>query len=100
MRVRIPDGRERHFERLSDLRTGHPQPPERSDHLNAMILGAIRDHTRRRGAVQQPVRSFGAVAGDPLARGAVTDPGRLGGRAQRPPRILNASHQQLAALSD
>ena len=41
---------------------------------------------------------FGAVAGDPLARGAVTDPGRLGGRAQRPLRILNPSDQQLAAL--
>src|SRR5277367_4614253 len=44
------------------------------------------------------MRPFGPVAGQPLARGSVADPGRLGGRDQRPPRFLHAIDQQLAAL--
>jgi transposase len=56
------------------------------------------DHDRRRGAVQQALPALGAMAGQPLARGALADPGRLGGRAQRPPRHLNPLDQQLAAL--
>ena len=83
---------------MADLRAGHPQPPERSDHLDTPLLGSVRDDHRSRGAIQQATGPLGAVPGKPLARGAVTDPGRLGGRAQRPPRILDAIHKQLAAL--
>jgi hypothetical protein len=91
-------GRQRHLERLSDLRPGHPQPPQRRDHLNPLLVGAVRDHRRCRGAVKQTVAPLSAMARDPLARGAVTDPGRLGGRDQRPPRVLDTIDQQLAAL--
>jgi hypothetical protein len=34
----------------------------------------------------------------PLARGALADPGRLGGRAQRPPRHFNSLDQHFAAF--
>jgi hypothetical protein len=34
-------GQERHVERLGDLRTGHPQPSERSDHLEAALIGGF-----------------------------------------------------------
>jgi hypothetical protein len=67
-------------------------------HIDVKKLGAVRDQRGRGGALQQPVRPFGAVPRDPLARGAVADPGRLGGRAQRPPRVLEPLDEQLAAL--
>ncbi len=38
--------RERHLEALGDLRARHPQPPERGDHLDPALLGAVRDEHR------------------------------------------------------
>jgi hypothetical protein len=48
--------------------------------------------------VQETVRRFRAVAGQPLARRAVTDSGRLGGRRSDHPAFLDTVDQQLAAL--
>jgi hypothetical protein len=90
-------GRDRHPEALGDLSAAHPQPTERSDHLEAPLIGAVGHHDRSRGAIHQPSRPFQPVPGQPLARGAVTDSGRVGGLRQRPPRI-HAIDQQLAAL--
>src|SRR3954453_21599941 len=91
-------GRQRHSEQLSDLGAGEAQPPQRGDRLDAALVGAVGHDRRRRGTIQQPGRSARAVAGQPLARGVVADPGRLGGRAQRPPRDLDPLDQQRAAL--
>lgn len=89
------DRRDRHLQTLSDLRAGHPQPPQSRDHLDPPLIGAIGHHRRRRGAIQQPVHTFGAMAGQPLARAAVTDSGRLGSLRQRPPRILDTLDEEL-----
>jgi hypothetical protein len=35
--------RARHIEALGDLRAGHPQPPQRGDHFDAAVIGAVRD---------------------------------------------------------
>ena len=86
-------GRERHIERLSDLRAGHPQSPERRDHLDAPVIHSIGHQVRGRRAIQQTDWPLGPIADQPLARGAVTDSGRLGGLRQRPPRVLNTVHE-------
>jgi hypothetical protein len=90
--------RQRHVQHLGDLRAGHPQPAQRGDRLHAALIGAIGNHGRRRGAVQQPAGSLRPIAPQPLAGGALADSGRLGGPRQRPPRPLDTFDQQLAAL--
>src|SRR5947209_4029537 len=48
------DGRESHPKGLRDLRAGEPQPPERSDRLNALLAGAMWNRGGTGGAVQEP----------------------------------------------
>ena len=62
------DRRERHRERLGDLRAAQAQPPQRRDRLHAPLVGAIGDSRRRRGAIQQPELALDAITPHPLAR--------------------------------
>ena len=68
-----------------------------TDYLDAPLIGRSAT-SRRGGAIQQPGEPFGPVAGQPLARGPVTDSGRLGGLRQRPPRVFNALPRSSSAL--
>ena len=78
------DRRERHRERLRDLGTGEPQPPQRGDRPDPPLAGAIGDPRRRRGAIQQTELALGAEPPHPLARAADADFGGLGRLRQRP----------------
>src|ERR1700740_1716740 len=88
------DRGERHPEDLGDLRAREAQPPQRRDRLDSLLLGAVRDRIRRRGAVEQPELALGAVTPDPLAGAADADFGGLGCLRQRP-SLLNNSTAQL-----
>jgi hypothetical protein len=78
------DRRERHRQQLGDLGRGHPQAAQGDDRRDAIGGSAIRDMTRRRGAISEPVLARGAVTVDPLPCAADADPGGPGRRRQRP----------------
>jgi hypothetical protein len=47
------DRRGRHREQLSDLRARKAQPAQRSDRLDALLIGAVGDQLQRRAQIQQ-----------------------------------------------
>src|ERR1700740_2555498 len=87
------DRGERHPEDLGDLRAREAQPPQRRDRLDSLLLGAVRDRIRRRGAVEQPELALGAVTPDPLASTTHADLGGLGCLRQRPSFLHHPSTQ-------
>jgi hypothetical protein len=90
------DRRERPIEQLGDLRPRKPQPAQRRDHLDRLLAGAVGDHRRRRRAIQQPDRSLGPVATDPLRAGLIAHFGRLGGLRDRPALLEHPQDHPLA----
>src|SRR4051812_24880483 len=60
------DRRERPIEDLGDLGAGEPQAPQGRDHLDRVLVGAVGHTVRRRGTIEQPELTRGAVARDPL----------------------------------
>src|SRR4051794_7731203 len=92
------NGRRRHLQDLGDLGAGHPQPPERCDHLDPALVGAIVDLPGRRAAVEQARRTFGDEPPDPLAGRALADFGGRGRLRQRPVLVDDPRNQQLALL--
>ena len=79
------DGRERHTETDRDLRSGHPQPPQRRDRPDPVLGRAVRDRPRRRAAIDQPILALVAVARDPLS--------------DRPLRDLQIGRDRLSGLA-
>src|SRR5207244_2411896 len=55
------DGRQRHRQHLRDLGRRHPQPPQGRDRLHTLLGRAVRDRTRRRGTIDQPVLALDAI---------------------------------------
>ena len=70
------DGRERHLQRLGDLRSGHPQPAQLDDDGNPLLLGAVRDTTRRRRAIKETGFAGHPVSSNPLPSTADANPSR------------------------
>jgi hypothetical protein len=91
-------GRQRHPQRLGDLRTGEPQPPQTSDRLDPLLAGAMRDRPRRGGPIVQPELALGPIAPYPLARAADTDSGGLGRLRHRPFPAHNPTTELSAAF--
>src|SRR5947209_6035133 len=89
--------RERHIERLGDLRAGETQPAQRSDRLHALLARAMRDQPRRRRPIQQPELAVDSIAAHPLASAADADFGGRGRLRQRPP-LINYPLAQTPAL--
>ena len=95
--VRIPDTVECAIARTSAIsapvirrrRSAAIASTRRSSVRLATVAGADERSSR-------PSLALVAVALKPLARGAVTDSGRLGGLRQRPPRELDTIDEQLA----
>jgi hypothetical protein len=90
------NGRERPVKQLGDLGTREPETPQRRDHLNRLLAGAVRDHRRRRRAIQQPDRTLKPVATDPLRAGLIAHFGRLGGLRDRPAPLEHPANHPLA----
>lgn len=55
------DRRERHPERLGDLGTAQAQTAQRRDRLDTLLVGAVGDPVRRRGAIQQAALALSPV---------------------------------------
>jgi hypothetical protein len=88
--------RQRSIEDLGDFRSGEPQPSQRRDRFDSPLVGAIGDHGRRRGTIQQTARALRPEPLDPLRARAVADSGGLGRLRQRPPELDHPRHHPLA----
>jgi hypothetical protein len=78
------DRRQRHVQTPGNLGPGHPHTPQGSEHLDAILTGAMRHRPRRRRPINQPCLPLGPVAGQPLRAGAVAHSGGLGRPRDRP----------------
>src|SRR3954447_19542918 len=77
--------RQRHPERVGDLRASEPQPPERGDRLDPPLAGAVRDEPRRRGPIEETGIALDQEPTHPLASAPDADLGGRGRLGHRPP---------------
>jgi hypothetical protein len=89
-------GRQWAIQHLGDLGAGEPQPPQRGDDLDGLLVGAIGHPLGRRRAIDQTGHTLGAIARHPLRAGPAAHLGRLGGLRDRPALLDDPQHHPLA----
>ena len=90
------DGRERHPDRVGDLRGAEAQATKSHDHLDPLPRGAVGDTPGRRRAIVEAALALEPVAAYPLACATLADAGSRGRRPHRPP-FAHHPHRQTAA---
>ena len=88
------DRRERHRQRLRDLRASETQPTQRSDRGDPLLAGTRRHPGRGRGTIKQTIRTLGTEPSKPLRDRADTHTGSLGRPRQRPALLQHPLHDQ------
>ena len=92
------DGRPRHGQAAADLRACEPMSA--SEPLDALLPqpGRAGDPSRGAGTIPKSLRAFGAISSQPAVRGALADPGGLGGVTHRPPESQDPFGQQFSGV--
>ena len=88
----------RHAEVAGDLRPAHPLPPQPLDFAYSVARGTVLAVVRRRAAVTQACRSFGAIPRQPTIALPRRYPGGLRRLYDAPTRRCDALDQQESTL--